>query len=850
MTTSAPARPRWGRAAVLLVAALLPLGVASVATAEGPSASDSFSRTVSGGWGQADVGGAWTVGPASSFGVSGGVGTVALTTDGRTQRAALPGTALTNDVAATLSTTKLPTGTGLYVSVAGRQMPGVGQYQAKVRWLPNGAVSVVLGRLDVRWAETGIGQTVTVPGVTGASSAPVRVRLQVTGAAPTSVRAKVWPATSAEPSDWTTTATDNASGWQVAGGVGLDSYLSRNSVPLGLRVDDVSVNRTAAAGAVAAATPPAPIPPAPQPPAPQPPADTGTPSTQGAATTGRATDSAGSMPVGSTRYSVPSGATFVSPSGDDGADGSQSGPWRTLGKAVAATPSGGTVVMRAGTYHESVTIPTGKKLTVQSYPGEAVWLDGSRDVSSWATDGSAWRADGWTAQFDHSPTYTKGAPDNTSANWSFVNATYPMAAYPDQVWIDGTAQRQVGSRNAVVPGTFYVDTGNDRLYLGTNPAGHAVRASDLSAGLAVWGGGSVVRGIGIQRYATSVPEKGTLLVMAPDVTVENVVVRDNATQGAFVGGTNLGIRDALRHVTFERNGMLGLEGSYADGLVADGIRAVGNNTEHFNMAPVSGGVKIARTRGVTITGSVFADNLGTGLWFDESSYDATVVGSDLLRNAGHGLAYEISSKALIADDIVAGNAQLGLKINDASNIDIWNNTIVDNGDRPMWLVQDSRVASNLSTPGHDPRQSLPDPSVTWLLGPLTIRNNVIGGTTGGNCLLCVQDSALHRTTGQMGLTIDGNAYERTSASSPQWSATWPVGASNPQVFTTLDAFRAATGQERNGVEFTGTPVVDPSYRLTPDVAARATGIASPVPSAFAARMGYAANEERLGARLG
>jgi hypothetical protein len=841
MTSPAPARLRWGRGVVLLVAALLPLGVMSAASAASPSASDTFSRTASGGWGQADVGGAWTVAPASSFAVSGGVGTVALTTDGRTQRAALPGSAITNDVAAELATTKLPSGTGLYVSVAGRQMPGVGQYQAKVRWLPSGAVSVVLTRIDARWAETALGGTVTVPGVNGSSSQPIGVRVQVSGAAPTTVRAKVWQASSAEPAAWTTTATDGTAGWQVAGGVGLDSYLSRNSVPLALRVDDVTVNRTAATGAAAAA----------QPPAPDATIDTATPAAgQGASTTGRATGSAGSVPVGTARYAVPPGAWFVSPSGGDGAAGTQSAPWRTLGKAVAGAPAGGTIVLRAGTYHESVTIPTGKKLTVQAYPGEAVWLDGSRDVTGWASDGSAWRADGWTAQFDHSPTYTKGAPDNTTANWSFVNASYPMAAYPDQVWIDGNAQRQVGSRNAVVPGTFFVDTANHRLYLGTNPSGHAVRASDLSAGLDIWGGGSVVRGIGVQRYATSVPEKGTVLVMAPDVTLENVVVRDNATQGMFVGGMNLGSRGALRHVTLERNGMLGVEASYSDGLVVDGIRVVGNNTEHFNLAPVSGGMKISRARGLTFTGSVFSDNLGTGLWFDESVYDATIVGSDLLRNAGHGLSYEISSKALIADDIVAGNGQLGMKINNASNVDIWNNTIVDNGDRPMWLVQDPRVAGNAGTPGHDPRQKQPDPTVTWLLGPLTVRNNVIGGKTGGNCLLCVQDSALHRTPSQIGLTVDGNAYERTGAGSPQWSATWPAGQGNPQVFSTLDAFRGATGQERNGVEFTGAPVVDPNYRLTPDVAARATAIAAPVPAALAARMGYATNEERLGARLG
>jgi hypothetical protein len=547
---------------------------------------------------------------------------------------------------------------------------------------------------------------------------------------------------------------------------------------------------------------------------------------------------------------VPSGAYVVSPSGNDSAAGSASAPWRTLGRAIAAAPSGATVVLRGGSYHESVTVPAGKRLTIQAYPGEAVWLDGSRAVTNWAGDGAAWRADGWTAQFDHSPTYTKGAPDNSAANWGFVNSSYPMAAYPDQVWIDGVAQRQVGSRVAVVPGTFFVDTTADRLYLGTNPAGRAVRASDLSAGMTIRGAGTVVRGIGVQRYATSVPEKGTIVSMAPDVTYENVVIQDNATQGIFVGGMNLGARNVLRHVTLQRNGMLGMEASYADGLVVDGLRAVGNNTEHFNMAPVSGGVKVSRSRDLTFRNSLFADNLGTGLWFDESTYNATITGSDLLRNGGHGLSYEISSRALIADNVVAGNGGLGLKINNASNIDIWNNTIVDNGDRPMWLVQDPRVASNASTPGHDPRQKQPDPTVTWLLGPITVKNNVIGGRTPGNCLLCVQDSALHRTAAQIAVTADGNAYQRASAGSPQWTVTWPVGPGNPQVYTTLAGFRSGTGQERNGTEFTGAPIVDGSYRPTPALKAVEVAVAQPLPAAVAGPAGRPTGEERLGARTG
>ncbi|TFV86606.1 right-handed parallel beta-helix repeat-containing protein [Blastococcus sp. CT_GayMR16] len=840
---------------MLLAAATVgPLGLMSApAQAADLSASDAFSRTQSGGWGQADTGGAWSVSPGSQFGVAAGAGTVSLTTDGQTRQATLPGTGTNTDLTTTLSASRTPTGSGLYVSVIGRRVANVGQYQAKVRLLAGGAVAVSLGRTTAGWAESALTGETVVPGVQAAEARQIRVRVQVTGTSPTTLRAKVWQATAAEPAAWNTTVTDATAGWQAAGGVGLFSYLSRSSAPLTLRVDELAAGPVT--GGLAAPQPPASQPPAPQAPAPQapapqapapePPAAPATP-----VSSNRSTGAAGSATVGSTSYAVPAGAFHVSPSGNDSASGSASAPWRTLARAVAAAPAGSTVVLRGGTYHESVTVPTGKRLTIQAYPREAVWLDGSRDVTGWAADGSAWRANGWTAEFDHSPTYTKGAPDGTAANWGFINAAYPMASYPDQLWIDGAAQRQVGSRNAVVPGTFFVDTAGDRLYLGTNPSGRNVRASDLSIGLTVRGAGSVVRGIGVQRYATPVPDKGAVRLSAPDVTVENVVIRDNATQAVLVGGVNEGVRNTLRNVTIERNGMLGIEAPYADGLVLDAVRVVGNNTEHFNMAPVAGGVKIGRSRNITVTDSVFADNLGTGLWFDESVYNVTATGNDILRNAGNGLSFEISSKGLIADNIVAGNGQVGLKINNASSMDIWNNTVVDNGGRPMWVVQDRRLASNLSTPGHDPRQNLPDPSVTWLLGPVTIRNNVIGGGVSSNCLLCVQDSELFRKATDMGITANGNAYHRTSAGSPRLMVHWPVGARDPKVYETIGAFRSATGQEANGAEYTGAPIVDGSYRLTSAVAGSAVAIAQPVPAAIASRMGFASGEERLGARTG
>ena len=59
---------------------------------------------------------------------------------------------------------------------------------------------------------------------------------------------------------------------------------------------------------------------------------------------------------------------------------------------------------------------------------------------------------------------------------------------------------------------------------------------------------------------------------------------------------------------------------------------------------------------------------------------------------------------------MTGDGGYGLKINDSGNVQIWNN-VVQAAKHDIWLVQDSRRASNLSVPGHDPRQTLPDPTM-------------------------------------------------------------------------------------------------------------------------------------------
>ena len=562
---------------------------------------------------------------------------------------------------------------------------------------------------------------------------------------------------------------------------------------------------------------------------------------------GRTSAGAGSAAVGSTSYAPPSGAKFVSTSGSNTASGSAGSPWRTLGHAIAKAPYGATIVLRRGTYHESVSIPSGKRLTVQSYPGEAVWLDGSKVISSWSSDNGDWRYSGWTARFDYSPSYTSGGSISSDSYFRFLDPAYPLAARPEQLFVNGVAQRQVGSRSAVVPGTFFVDLSNSRLYMGTSPVGKEVRSSLLKIAMSVQGAGSVVRGIGVRRYATSLPLMGTVRVLAKDVTLENVTVADNATQGIFVNKSGA----TLRKVTSQRNGSMGVQAVYADGLKVDRSRIVSNNTERFKKAPAAGGLKITRSRVLSFRDSVFADNHGTGLWMDESVYDTKAIGNDLVRNASHGSSYEISSNVVYANNLVAKNAGQGLKINNASNVQVWNNTVVGNGGRPIWLVQDSRLAKHTSTYGHDPRRPLPDPTVTWVLKNLSVHNNVFSGTGSGNkTLLQLQDDALDRGAGSIGVVTNGNAYHRPSTSSPSAATIWARAGSSPYVFPTISRFRSTTGQESRGKEFNGSAIVDSAYRPTTALRNVTYATATPLSSTIASLTGKASGSRHVGAWMG
>lgn len=186
-----------------------------------PLATDSFERTATAGWGDAEIGGAWTVSPASRFSVADGAGVIAMDKAGSTSSASFAGVSSTSTtVDADYTYTETLTGGGAYTTVNARQT-AAGSYGVKVRATSSGTLLVSLVR-KVGATETSLGST-SVKGWTAGE--PIHVSVTADGTGTTNLAASVWLGDTA-PDVAMLTATDSTEGLQVAGAVGVTEYLS------------------------------------------------------------------------------------------------------------------------------------------------------------------------------------------------------------------------------------------------------------------------------------------------------------------------------------------------------------------------------------------------------------------------------------------------------------------------------------------------------------------------------------------------------------------------------------------------------------------------------------------------
>ncbi len=204
---------------------------------------DAFTRTVVGGWGSADIGGAYNAaGGAAAVNVANGAGTIAPPRAGATRGVTVDSVAARDvDIVVRVAVDKLPVGGNVWAYEVARHN-GNNEYRPKILITPAGAVLVHAGTV-VSDAEAPIGQPVTVPGLTVTPGSFVWVHAQVTGTSPTTVRVRAWADGQSEPTAWQYVGTDSTAVLQQAGSVGLRVYTDTKATnaPVAVAFDDYRV---------------------------------------------------------------------------------------------------------------------------------------------------------------------------------------------------------------------------------------------------------------------------------------------------------------------------------------------------------------------------------------------------------------------------------------------------------------------------------------------------------------------------------------------------------------------------------------------------------------------------------
>jgi hypothetical protein len=208
-----------------------------------PLAVDTFSRTVSDGWGSAETGGPYATGTGTgaSFSVSGGSGRVTVPAAGVSRQALLGSASSANvDLHISVATDKAATdGAAQIFTLVTRRDEAGDEYRIRARFVADGVrlgVAKIVGGVS-----SDVGGEVLVAGLTRVVGEPIVLRAQVKGKQPATIKVKAWAASKPEPSDWVLTQTDTDAALEGPGLVGVRASLSSGllSGPVTFTVDNL-----------------------------------------------------------------------------------------------------------------------------------------------------------------------------------------------------------------------------------------------------------------------------------------------------------------------------------------------------------------------------------------------------------------------------------------------------------------------------------------------------------------------------------------------------------------------------------------------------------------------------------
>lgn len=360
------------------------------------------------------------------------------------------------------------------------------------------------------------------------------------------------------------------------------------------------------------------------------------------------------------------------PLATDTNSGTPEAPLLTIQAGADKAQAGDTVIVKAGTYRESIAWRNPGKPDARSLltaaEGETVVVKGSTVVKGWekcsakeaglADDypgANLWVKNGWIRKDILTPTEQK------LPHYNLAFDDIRQAFYKDAV-LEGAGRLSAAFfKHEFEEGRIFHDKDGKRLFIWLPPGLDANKEGiEVSVRAGLFGGTYTdrnrtvesldyvtVRGIQFRHAARG---HAITTMDGEQTAVEDCIATWNYSQGIYVRGN----RSQIRRNIFGYNGNAGLTGGREGHLFEDNL-VIGNNLDNHVYFNNSGGGKL-----VVLTKCVFRRhkamfNNGCGLWLDIECNDNVFEDCEFSHNAGAGLDIEISRRNLVRNCIFAFN---------------------------------------------------------------------------------------------------------------------------------------------------------------------------------------------------
>jgi parallel beta-helix repeat protein len=323
--------------------------------------------------------------------------------------------------------------------------------------------------------------------------------------------------------------------------------------------------------------------------------------------------------------------------------------------------------------------------------------------------------------FSHSGSYwiAQAQVTKRSSYPGTCDSAHPVCTLPEDLFFNNVLKTRVASLSLVASGTWYLDYGTGKVYMGDNPSGHTVEISVLPYAFSGGAASVTVSHVTIEKYAC-VAQDGAIQGFASTYwAIGWNEVRYNHGSG-IRSGVGMWIHDNYVH----HNGQLGIGGG-SSGVGVQSNEIAFNNVSGYSYYWEAGGVKFSNSQNVTVRYNYSHDNSGPGYWADINSQNIIFDSNQATRNKEAGIMYEISSYGTISNNYIwndgsnADGSNLwwsgGIMISNSSNVSVYFNNISNcvNG-----------IAGLLASRGNAPNGQ------PYLLQNINVNNNTITQSTG------------------------------------------------------------------------------------------------------------------------